>query len=96
MQQSFNSQIISGKHPGLLHKPRDATALQMSIQSIISTVQRPRIAACALAFLLLAVKVVSDPRAFFWPGAGSDRQCKAALPEGSLGCPFVGEFSNFC
>lgn len=65
--------------------------LQMSIQALVgTTIQRPRIAALAAAFLLLAVKALRDPRAFFWPGARADKNSDADLPEGSMGCPFIG------
>ena len=70
-----------------LHKSN----LQMGIPAIINTIQRPKIAACAVAFLLLAVKMIRDPIAFFWPGAGADKKCEASLPDGSMGCPFIGE-----
>ena len=63
----------------------------MSIQALFgTTIQRPRIAALAAAFLLLAAKVLRDPRAFFWPGARVDENSDADLPEGSMGCPFMG------
>ena len=68
----------------------------MSIQqaSLFGTTiiqQRPRIAALVAAFLLLAAKVLRDPRAFFWPGARVDKNSDADLPEGSMGCPFMGK-----
>jgi hypothetical protein len=63
----------------------------MNLPAIVNTVQRRKIAACALAFMILAIKVMRDPRAFFWPGAAMDNQCELDLPEGNMGCPFIGE-----
>lgn len=35
-------------------------------------------------------RILRNPRTFLWPGSAGDDKCDAMLPEGSLGCPFLG------
>lgn len=77
-----------------LPNKRSSSELRMSIPAVINAIQRPKMAACALGFLLIAVKMIRDPLAFFWPGATIDKKCDANLPDGSMGCPFIGEIAK--
>jgi hypothetical protein len=79
---------LEGHHA---QQPRQSSVLRMNLPAIVNTVQHPKIAACVLAFMILAVKMMRDPRAFFWHSAAMDNQCELDLPEGNLGCPFIGE-----
>lgn len=64
------------------------TALHMNL--LARNIPRPRVAAM-IAILLLATTLLRDARNFFWPGARVDAKCEERLPEGSLGCPFIGK-----
>lgn len=81
---------LSRTQPAQVNKFK-SQPLQISPAVISKSFQTPKVAAFVFAFLVLAAKMMRDPRAFFWPGAKIDRECDAMLPDGSLGCPFIGE-----